>query len=112
MPLGHHHPPSTCFHLIIIDHLQPRYLSYAHSAAAWGILCLCACLCTSPLPTPPSHSLLTTIDNLFTHSWGAIKHPFCLGSVPSQSSVDPEVGAQIFSLLSWNNLYNVLSITF
>src|SRR5260221_6530943 len=31
---------------------------------------------------------------------------------PTWSSVDPEVGAQIFSLLSQNNLYNVLSITF
>src|SRR6266481_9024297 len=86
MPLGHHHPPSTCFHLIIIDHLQPCYLLYAHSAAAWGILCLCVCLCMSPLPTPPSHSLLTTIDNLFTHGWGAIKnlsfHPFHPGPGP------------------------------
>src|SRR5258708_37684547 len=86
MPLGRHHPPSTCFHLIIIDHLQPHYLSYACSAAAWGILCLCACLCMSPLPTPPSHSLLTTIDNLFTHAWEPIKNlpfsPSCQGPGP------------------------------
>src|SRR5260370_19132104 len=73
MPLGCHHPPSTCFHLIIIDHLQPHYLLYTHSAVAWGILCLYAHLCASPLPTPPSHSLLTTVNNLFTHGWEPLK---------------------------------------
>ena len=84
--LGYHHPSSTCFHLIIIDHLQPCYLSYTHSTVAWGILCLCVHLCMSPLPTPPSHSLLTTINNLFTHGWGAVKNlsfcPFCPGPGP------------------------------
>ncbi len=71
-------PPG--FHLTAIDFMWLTLpVLPVCPTAAWGNLCLCVHLCTLPLLGFTTHSLLIPIDFVSTHSWGAVKNPFCLG---------------------------------